>query len=601
MTDSPWRKPRCMRAAMHPTWTAALLGRIRQVGLPDWRVLLRNPVRALVCGPLIAGLMLAAASRTTHAQTLDTVVGERVAAVAREASRAGQPVRRFDLTLDDAVQRALERNLDIAVQRIQPLVQDMRVAAAGAAFLPVASSGFDFNQETTPNRFVFDGGGLRGQPIVSDRGTYDLGVGQQVKWGGGRYDVTWDSTRSESTNIFSTFNPSFGANMTLQYTQPLLRGFRTDARRTQLVVSRINRDISDIDLEETVVNTLADVSLAYWDLFYARAAAGVQRQALDLAEQLVQDNRMRVEVGTMAPIDVVAAQSEAAARRQLLALAVETERTSELALKELIVGGTSDALWNAEIHPTDEPRIQVTPIDLQAAIRGALDRRTDVSRARRQLDVNEATADNLRNSTLPALDLVGSYQLTGQGGPRRVPAGSSFEDLFGGAGGVIPGGYRDALDSIANADYPVWSVQLQMSYPLGRSADRAAYERARLELQQNRTQIRRIELRIASEVTNAALRIESIRERIEAATASRELAERQLEAEESKFEVGLSTNFFVLQSQRDLANAQDAELRAILDYQRALIEFDRTQRASLGAAGIAVVGGAMGGGAGAIY
>ncbi|MCY4636092.1 MAG: TolC family protein [Acidobacteria bacterium] len=562
---------------------------------------LPTQVRAFAFGLLIAGLMLAAAARATHAQSFGTVVGERVAAVARQASRAGQPARRFDLTLDDVVQRALERNLDIAVQRIHPLVQDMRVAAAGAAFLPVASSGFDFNQETTPNRFVFDGGGLGGQPIVSDRGTYDLGVGQQVKWGGGRYDVTWDSTRSESTNIFSTFNPSFGANMTLQYTQPLLRGFRTDSRRTQLVVSRINRDISDIDLEETVVNTLADVSLAYWDLVYARAAAGVQRQAVALAEQLVQDNRVRVEVGTMAPIDVVAAQSEAAARRQLLAVAVETQRTSELALKELIVGGTTDELWNAEINPTDEPRIEAGPIDLQAAIRGALDRRTDVSRARRQLDVNEATVDNLRNSTLPALDLVGSYQLTGQGGPRLVPAGNSFEDIFGGGGGTIPGGYRDALDSIANADYPIWSVQLQMSYPLGRSADRAAYERARLELQQNRTQIRRIELRIASEVTNAALRIESIRERIEAATASRELAERQLEAEESKFEVGLSTNFFVLQSQRDLANARDAELRAILDYRRALIEFDRTQRASLGAAGIAVVGGAMGGGAGPIY
>jgi len=535
--------------------------------------------------------MLAAAVRPIHAQPLDTVVGERVAAVARQTSRAGQPARRFDLTLDDAVQRALERNLDIAVQRIVPLVQDLRVAAAGAAFLPVASSGFDFNQETTPNRFVFDGGGLGGQPIVSDRGTYDLGVGQQVKWGGGRYDVTWDSTRSESTNIFSTFNPSFGANMTLQYTQPLLRGFRTDARRTQLVVSRINRDISDIDLEETVVNTLADVSLAYWNLFYARAAARVQQQALDLAEQLVQENRVRVEVGSMAPIDVVQAQSEAAARRQLLAVAVETQRTSELALKELIVGSTSDELWNAEINPTDEPRIEVTPIDLQAAIRGALDRRTDVSRARRQLDVNEATVDNLRNSTLPALDLVGSYRLTGQGGPRRVPAGNSFEDIFGDAGGVIPGGYPDALHSIANADYPVWSVQLQMSYPLGRSADRAAYERARLELRQNRTQIRRIELRIASEVTNAALRIESIRERIEAATASRELAERQLQAEESKFEVGLSTNFFVLQSQRDLTTAQDAELRAILDYQRAAIEFARAQRTSVGAAGIAVVSG----------
>ena len=549
----------------------------------------------VVVGLLVAGQLLGAAP-VAHTQLSRTVDDGVVARTVRHVGRDSIPARRFDLTLDNAVQRALERNLDIAVQRIHPLVQDMQVAAANAAFLPFASSGFNVNQATLPNRFVFDGGGLRGQPIVSDRGRYDLGIGQQLKWGGGRYDVAWDSTRSESTNIFSTFNPSFGANMTLQYTQPLLRGFRTDARRTQLVVSRINRDISDIDLEETVVNTLASVRLAYWDLVYARAAVGVQRQALALAEQLVRDNRARVEVGTMAPIDVVAARSEAAARRQLLARAVETQRTTELVLKELIVGGTSDELWNTELNPTDRPRIEAAPIDLEGAIGMALDRRTDVSRARRRLDANEAAAGNLRNSTLPALDLVGTYQLTGQGGPRLIPAGNSFKDILGGAGGVIPGGYRDALHSIANADYPIWSVQLQMTYPLGRSADRAAYEQARLELQQNRVQIRRIELRIASEVTNAALRIESIRERIEAATASRELAEEQLEAEESKFEVGLSTNFFVLQSQRDLATAQDAELRAILDYQRARIEFERTQRASLAAAGIALVGGAAAGG-----
>ena len=283
--------------------------------------------------------------------------------------------------------------------------------------------------------------------------------------------------------------------MTLQYTQPLLRGFRTDARRTQLVVSRINRDISDIDLEQTVVNTLADVSLAYWDLVYARAAVGVQRQALDLAEQLVQDNRVRVEVGTMAPIDVVAAQSEAAARRQLLAVAVETQRTSELVLKELIVGGTTDELWNAEINPTDEPRIEAAPIDLEAAIRGALDRRTDVSRARRQLDVNEATVDNLRNSTLPALDLVGSYQLTGQGGPRRVPAGNSFEDIFGGAGGGDPGRLRGCARQHRQRRLPGLERAVADELP-ARPGVRvgAAYERARLELQQNRTQIRRIEL-----------------------------------------------------------------------------------------------------------
>ena len=551
--------------------------------------------------PFVAALLAAGwpllAPSLTHAQTFGTNVGGVVTRAALQTARNAAAARRFDLTLDDAVQRALERNLDIAVQRINPLVQDMQVATADAAFLPFASSNVDLNRRTSPNRSLFDGGGLRGSNIVSEQGLYDLGVNQRMKWGGGQYNVAWGSTRFETTNIFNTFNPSFGANMTLNYTQPLLRGFRTDPQRTELVVQRINRDISDVDLEATIVNTLASVRSAYWELVYARAAVDVRQQALELAEQLVRDNRARVEIGTLAPIDVVQAQSEAALRRQQLAQAVQTLRTNELALKQLIVGGTSDELWNAEIVPTDEPQIDAPPIDVEAAIRGALDRRTDISRVRQQLDINDATLDNLRNSTLPALDLIGSYQLTGQGGPRLVPAGSSFEAIFGGTGGVIPGGYGDAIDNIVDADYPFWSVQLQMTYPLGQSADKAAYERARLQRQQNEAQLRRTELQIAAEVTNAAIQIDAIQERIQAAIAARELAEEQLRAEESKFEVGLSTNFLVLQMQRELAFAQDAELRAIFDYQRALIEFDRTQRTSLGNAGITVVGGGGGGGA----
>ena len=529
-----------------------------------------------------------------YAQTFGTS-GGGVTQAALQASRNAQAARRFDLTLDDAVQRALERNLDIAVQRINPLVQDMEVATANAAFLPFASSGFSINQRVSPNRSLFDGGGLRGQNIITDQGNYDLGVNQRMKWGGGQYNVLWNSNRVESNNIFTSFNPSFGANMLLEYTQPLLRGFRTDPQRTQLLVQRINRDISDIDLEETVVNTLANVRLAYWELVYARAAVDVQQQALELAEQLVRDNRARVEIGTLAPIDVVQAQSEAALRRQQLAQAVQTLRTNELLLKQLIVGGTSDELWYAQINPTDEPQIDAPQINIEEAIRGALDRRTDISRVRQQIDINDAQVDSLRNSTLPALDLVGSYQLTGQGGPRLVPAGSSFEAIFGGSGGTIPGGYGDAIDNIVDADYPFWSVQLQMTYPLGQSSDKASYERARLQRQQNEAQLRRIELQIATEVTNAAIQIEAIQERIQAAIAARELAEEQLRAEESKFEVGLSTNFLVLQMQRELAFAQDVELRAIFDYQRALIDFERTQRSSLGAAGITFVGGGGGG------
>ena len=506
-------------------------------------------------------------------------------AAARRSVQPGPSSGGYDLTLDDAIERALERNLDIAVQRINPLVQDMAVATANAAFLPLASSSFGLNQSTFPNRTLFDGGGLGSQSIITDRGNYDFGINQQMKWGGGQYNLGWDSNRSKSTNIFNSFNPSYSANMNLTYTQPLLRGFRTDQRRTQLVVSQISRDITDIDLEQTITNTLANVQSRYWDLVYANAAVGVQEQALALAEQLVRDNRVRVEIGTLAPIDIVQAQSEAAARRQALALAIQVLRTAELALKQLIVGGTSDELWNAALNLTDQPQIETTPIDLETAIDNALDRRTDITRVRRQLDINDSNVENLRNATLPALDLVGNYQLTGQGGPRLIR-----DNFFGDVTTQIPGGYSNAVGSIITNEYPFWSVALQMSYPLGQSADKAAYVRARLQVQQTTAQIRQIELLIASEVTNAALQIDAIQQRIEAAMAARELTEEQLRAEESRFAVGLSTNFFVVQAQRDLATAQDNELRAILDFQLALIEFERAQRSSLGAAGVTVIG-----------
>jgi outer membrane protein TolC len=373
--------------------------------------------------------------------------------------------------------------------------------------------------------------------------------------------------------------------MSVGYTQPLLRGFKTDNQRRQLIVSQINRDISDIDLEETIANTLADVRAAYWDLSYAVAAVGVQEQALELAEQLVSDNQARVEIGTLAPIDVVQAQSEAASRRQLLAQAEQTLRTSELTLKRLLVAGTTDELWNAELTPSDQPFISPTPIDIESAVRSALDRRTDISRIRRQRDINDVTADTLRNNTLPALDLVSQLQLTGQGGTQLINAGLGGPTVV-----EIPGGYGDAINSIVDTDFPIWSVALQMSYPLGQNADKAEYARARLQLQQTEVQIRQVELQIATEVTNAALQIDAIQERIDASIAARELAEEQLRAEESKFDVGQSTNFFVVQAQRDLSTAQDTELRAILDYQKALIEFERVQRTSLGRAGISIVG-----------
>ena len=490
--------------------------------------------------------------------------------------------RRFELTLDDAIQRALDRNLDIAVERINPQVFDLSIAEREAVYQPTLGFSLDSTSTTSPASTQLDGGAV----TETDTANYDFNLTQPVRWGGGNLNVGFNNNRRETNNFFASFNPSFRSTFLAQYTQPLLRGFRTDFNRSQIRVTQINRDISDIDLRETITNTVANVRNAYWELLYSVASVAVQQQALDLAEQLVRDNRARVEIGTLAPIDVVQAQSEAAARRQTLAQAQQVLRTAELTLKRLIVDGTQDELWLAEINPIDEPELSRPAIDIQAAVRSALAQRTDLDRARRQQDINELNVSTLRNNTLPALDVVGTYQLQGQGGDLLVRGGGFGGDVTQ----IVPGGYGDVLDQIVDANFPVWTVGVQMSYPLGTSSDEAALERARLQVRQTEAELRQIELDVATEVTNAALQITSIQERIDAAMAARELAEQQLAAEESKFEVGMSTNFFVVQAQRDLATARDAELRAILDYQTAIIEFERVQRTSLARAGISIVG-----------
>ena len=526
------------------------------------------------------GLLVLLAAARGVAQTPAFDLGRLV-----EGRSPPQAHRVFDLTVDDAVGRALDRNLDIAVERLNPQLQNLSVAEANAAFAPNLNSNFDLGRSLTPSRSQLDGAGrLFERAVDTETGAAGIGIEQATRWYGGRYSVGWDNGRIETNNVFFAYNPSFRSSVALSYTQPLLRGRRIDAPRRQVLVSQLNRDISDIDLRETVTNTVAAVRRAYWELVYANASLEVQLQALELAEQLVRDNRARVEIGTLAPIDVVQAQSQAAQRRQAVAEAEQNLRTAELALKRLIVGGTDDELWGAEINTVDRPLADQGPIHVDAAIRTALDARTDISRTRRQQDINDVTLRNLENDTLPSLDLVGSFRLQGQGGTQLI------SDFLGGRPvQELPGGYLDALDHLAGIDYPDWTVQLQFSFPLGQSAQRAAHARAQVQIRQTRAQLRQLELQIATEVTSAAVQIESVQERIDAARAARELAEEQLAAEESKFEFGTSTNFFVVQAQRDLATARDSELRAILDYQNAVIEFERVQQTSLSRAGISII------------
>ena len=526
-------------------------------------------------------LVLVATPATAQPQpdpTIESLVAQATARLAAvQVPGAGPQV---DLTLDDAVARALERNLDLAVQRLSPQVFDLTLAQQRSAYLPTLNSNLSSSSRTNPSSTQLDGG----ESIVSDTAVYNGGMSQAVEWGGGNYTLNFNNNRSASTNFFSSFNPSYRSSFQASYTQPLLRGFKIDPTRQQIQVTRINRDIADIDLRQAITNTVSEVRNAYWDLVYATQNLAVQQQALDLAEELIRDNEARVEIGTLAPIDVVQARSEAAARRQSLAAAEQSLAVAELALKQLVVDSTQDEFWTATINPVDLPNLSPEPIDLEQAVRAAIDLRPDIARSRRQLDINEVNLSAMSNNRLPAVDLTASYQLQGQGGTRFLRTG-----LGGAVMTEIPGGPSDAFNQMFDADFPAWTVQLNVSYPLGQSAADAAYARARLQTQQVQAQLSQLQLQVATEVTNAVVQIRAIERRIEAATAARELAEEQLAAEQTRFDAGLTTNFFVVQAQRDLATAQDTELRAILDQQKALVELDRVQRTSLSSAGIQII------------
>ncbi len=490
------------------------------------------------------------------------------------------------LTLDEAVSLALDRNLDIAVQRLNPQTFDFSLAGLRATYRPTITSSLSQQSGMNPSTQTISGAAA-GTGIETGTLNWNGGIAQNVPWGGGSFAATLNNSRVTTTSLTALFNPVFSPNWTMQFTQPLMRNFRVDATRQQLVVTSLNQQISEIQLQAAIINTISNVRNAYWDYVFATQSVEVARRSVELADRLVQDNQTRVEVGTMAPIDVVQAQSQAATQRQNLATAEGTRRTAELALKRLIVAGTQDPTWNLALEPTDQPDFRPEPVDVEAAVRRGLEARTDLQQARKGQQANDVTLKFLRNQTLPQADVTARYALTGQGGTQYITEGTGINRIVT---GEIPGGYGDALGTLFGGNYPTWNIALNVSYPLGTSTQQAAVARARVQVSQTEAQLRQIELQIATDVTNAATQVQNNVERVQAAQAAREFAQRQLEAEQSKFEVGMSTNYFVVQSQRDLATAQNNELQAVLAYRRSLVELERLQQTTLQTSNITIAG-----------
>lgn len=474
------------------------------------------------------------------------------------------------LTREDAVRMATDNNPDLAVIRYEPLVNDARVAAAQAAFVPVATSSLLRNSDTAAPTNLFTGD----SSVQTRFWSGSAGVSQQLPWFGTSYEVLFSGARTTTTNPFTSFTPSLTSTLQAVFSQPLLRNFKTDPARAQLEITRRNRTIADVQVRERAAQVTADAEAAYWALVSATTAVEVQQRSLDLALELERTNRARVDVGQSPPLDLVSARAEVAQRRENLIVARTQALQAEDALRTLVLDPKRPDYWTVRLEAADRvPPIGPQP-DVDAAVRRALAERSDLVEARRQIENSETTIQLARNETLPDLRAQATYVAHGQGGTRLLRTGG----FPGTIAGVDQTSFGSVLGQVLSADYPTWSVGFTLTYPVGRSEEEANLARARLERDQTAARVRSLELSAVREVRDAALRLEQNRQRIETARLGRELAEQRLDAEQRRFEVGMSTSFLVIQAQRDLAVARDNEQRSFLDYQLAAVEFERVQQ-----------------------
>ena len=474
------------------------------------------------------------------------------------------------LTRDEAVRMAVENNPDLAADRLDPAINQERVNAARAAFVPTLQTGLQRNSQLQPPTSLFSGA----EGLETGLWSGNASIIQLMPWGGGNYQIGVDTSRTTTNSLISSLNPSIAARLQLAFSQPLLRDFKIDAVRAQVDVAQRNQSIEEARLLENTVATSSSAEQAYWSLVAAIAQVDVQQQALDLALELERTNRARVDVGQSPPLDLVAARAEVAQRRENLIVARTNARQAEDLLRTQVVDPNRPDYWTLRLEPADRVPPMGPPPNVDVAVRRALAERTDIVRTRKEIEISETGIALAKSDIRPDLRVEANYLTDGAGGTRLLRSGGFPGSVTGSE--VIS--YGNVLSQVLGFDYPTWTVGLTFSYPLGKSAAEANLARVRIEKDQQSARLRSLEFEIVRQVREAAFRLEQNQQRIETARLSRELAEQRLDAEQRRFEVGMSTSFLVIQAQRDLAVARNNELQSLLDYQLAAITFQTAQQ-----------------------
>ncbi len=538
-------------------------------------------------------------------------------------SRLGVGSESIPLSLNDAIKRALENNNDIEVARDDVRFAETQLRALEGIFDPVFAITPTYDKRISPQQSSLGGGS------VTSTTTYTLSpsVQKQFGRGGGSYFLSFANQKTDTSNSFSLINPFYSSNLSLQFTQPLLRDRSIDNNRRQIRIQRKRLDQSDADFRQRTIEVITRVQQAYWELVFALRDQQNQLANLNLSRESLRNVEAQIAAGAKAPLERAEVQTELANRETSLFAAIQAVAIAENNLKVLIFKESTSPEWNAQLTPTDTPKFDTTPVNLPDALKAARDNRPELRRLRLQNDINDIDVRFFKNQTKPQIDLVGTVALTGLAGTSLgtvVPPGTQTPLIVGNplldpsafllseiqaiqrAQGLpvaqppltaveastinttLIGGYGQTLRNLFGGDTRNITVGVAISFPFKNKTAEANLAGARIQKEQLMASTRSQEQIIEVDVRNSAQAVESARQRVLSAREARTNAEMQLEGEQRLYQVGRSTTFLLFQRENALANARASELRAETDYNKALADLQRATSTTLRANNVVV-------------
>lgn len=531
------------------------------------------PVLLALMGIGASGAMEASATAQSPALALEIQTAVGTAVGMADLRVQGDEIH---LTLDEAVELALTRNLSLRTQRISREQARLGIDQAMGIYDFNLLAALSTSQVESPSATNLDGAPVQNQKRTS------LSVGgSQLFPTGGFASIEIPNGRFETNSSFSLLNPSFSSGLDLSYTQPLLRGFGRSATNYGIEVARVGSDISQQLFVAEVIGTIQNVENAYWNLVAARYALVVAEESRTLAAELHSNNKVRVDVGTLAPLELVQSEAQIAIREEDIIRARGVVGDAEDLLFFFLNIDQGEA-WSKTIVPDTEASIEHPQVDLGESIRTALAARPEILSQQLRLKSLALDQSFLAQETRPRLDLRATYGLSGLGGDvvLRNPDGT--------VNSTVPGGWNDAFNQVTGFDFPGWSVGLELGIPLQNRSARARRLIADLAVEAGNLTASQLELRVTTEVRAAVRGLETSRQQLESAKVSTRLAEKNLDAERKKYDNGLSTAYQILQVQDDLTSARYRQVAAVTGYRRALVEYYRATGGLLASSNVTI-------------